>query len=293
MSKTPNNRLEPAGSTPAAQPGAFDGWGEVGKVTERYDAFWAKYLGITPAELNLPGLSIAEHVGLQGYRGVWCFRRGDRIVVSAPPGWLPHLQSRLPKIGREHLMKESVLRGIFGSDFDRLVGPAYQGCLKPDRFSPCVAPRVSFLAPGDAALVQAFRVECGEDAWESAGFNDATSYLAAIREGNRILSLAGYNRVWRDKAGGPCILTHQTYRGRGWATATTSAVVARALQEGRILLYQTLETNTASIRIARRLGYEQYARHVAVRLKAETPSNPAWQRAGIARRRTPRSTDSG
>ena len=27
--------------------------------------------------------------------------------------------------------------------------------------------------------------------------------------------------------------------------------------------------------IARRLGYEQYARHVAVRLRAETPSNPA------------------
>jgi predicted GNAT family acetyltransferase len=134
-----------------------------------------------------------------------------------------------------------------------------------------------------APLVEAFRVECGQDAWEYAGFNEATSYLAAIREGDQIVSLAGYNRLWRDEAGGPCILTHRAYRGRGWATATTSAVVGRALQEGKILLYQTLQTNTASIRIARRLGYEQYARHVAVRLKAETPSNPALQRAGIAR----------
>ena len=262
---------------------AFDGRSEVGTVTERYDRFWAEYLGITPAELNLPGLSIAGHVGLQGYRGVWFFRRRDRLVVSASVGWLPHLQSRLPEIGREHLMEESVLRETFGSDFDRLVGPAYQGCLQPERFRPCVAPRVSFLAPGDAALVEAFRRECGEDAWEYAGFNDATSHLAAIREGDRVLSLAGYNRVWRDEAGGPCILTHRAHRGRGWATATTSAVVERALQEGKTLLYQTLEANTASIRLARRLGYEQYARHVAVRLKADTPSNPAWQRAGMQR----------
>ena len=252
-------------------------------MTERFDGFWAEFLGITPAELNLPGLSIAEHVGLQGYRGVWCFRRGGRTVVSAPPGWLPHLQGRLPEIGRDHLMEESVLREVFGGDFDRLVGPAYQGYLLPDRFRPYVAPHVRFLEPEEAPLVEAFRVECGQDAWEYAGFNEATSYLAAIREGDQIVSLAGYNRLWRDEAGGPCILTHRAYRGRGWVTATTSAVVGRALQEGKILLYQTLQTNTASIRIARRLGYEQYARHVAVRLKAETPSNPALQRAGITR----------
>src|SRR5437773_11165857 len=71
--------------------------------------------------------------------------------------------------------------------------------------------------------------------------------------------------------------------GRGWATATTSALVERALNEGKVVLYQTLETNTAAIKIARQLGYEQYARHVAVRLKAGKPSNPAFQRPGIAR----------
>jgi len=156
-------------------------------VTERYDGFWAEFLGITPAELNLPGLSIAEHVGLQGYRGVWCFRRGDRTVVSAPPGWLPHLQGRLPEIGQDHLMEESVLREVFGSDFDRLVGPAYQGYLLPDRFRPYVAPHVRFLEPEEAALVEAFRVECGQDAWEYAGFNEATSYLAAIREDSGVM----------------------------------------------------------------------------------------------------------
>ncbi|MGH7389523.1 MAG: GNAT family N-acetyltransferase [Candidatus Rokuibacteriota bacterium] len=147
-----------------------------------------------------------------------------------------------------------------------------------------MTPHVRCLGPDDAAAVEAFRAECGQDAWGHAGFGETTSYLAAIREGDRIVSRAGYNRLWRDEAGGPCILTHRAHRGRGWATATTSAVAGRALREGKVLLYQTLETNTASIRIARRLGYEQYARHVAVRLKAETPSDPALHRPGIARR---------
>jgi GNAT superfamily N-acetyltransferase len=252
-------------------------------VIERYDRFWADYLGVTPAELNQPGLSIAAHVGLQGYRGVWYFRRRDRTVVSAPPGWIPHLLSRLPEIGEEHLMDEPVMREVFGRDFDRVVGPAYQGYLLPELFRPCVTPQVRFLRPADITLVQAFQVECGSDAWEYAGFHETTSYLAAICEDDRILSLAGYNRVWRDEAGGPCILTHQAYRGRGLATATTSAVVGRALHAGKILLYQTLETNTASVGVARRLGYEHYARHVAVRLKTETPSNPPPTPPGFPR----------
>ena len=261
----------------------FDGRNKAGTVTERYDRFWAEYLGIAPAEFNQPGLSIGAHVGLQGFRGIWCFRRRNRTVVSAPSGWIPYLRSRLPDVGQENLMDESFLRQVFGNDFDRLVGPAYQGYLLSDRFRAYAMPHTRFLGPDDAAAVEAFRMECGQDVWEYAGLDEATSYLVGGFEGNRIVSLAGY-RSWSDEAGDPCVLTHSLYRGRGWATATTSAVVGRVLNEGKVLLYQTLETNTAAIKIARRLGYEQYARHVAVRLRAETPSNPALQRPGMARR---------
>jgi hypothetical protein len=38
----------------------------------------------------------------------------------------------------------------------------------PDLFRPYVAPHVRFLGPDDTALVEAFRVECGQDAWEPA-----------------------------------------------------------------------------------------------------------------------------
>jgi hypothetical protein len=80
-------------------------------------------------------------------------------------------------------MDETFIREVFGCDFDRLVGPAYQGCLLPELFRPHVIPHVRFLGPDDAAMIEAFRVNCGQDAWEYAGFDDATSYLAGILEG--------------------------------------------------------------------------------------------------------------
>jgi predicted GNAT family acetyltransferase len=89
-------------------------------------------------------------------------------------------------------------------------------------------------------------------------------------QGSILLAVAGY-RAWTDVAGDPCILTHTDFHGRGYGTAVASAVVQRALNEGKLLLYQTLEANLGAVHIARKLGYEQYARHVAVRLRNDRP----------------------
>src|SRR6185295_17613661 len=99
---------------------------------ERDDRFWANYLGIRASDWEKPGVSICSHVGLEGYQGVWCFRRLDRTVVSAPAGWIDHLQARLAGIGQDLLMQESFLCELFGTDFDRVIGPAFQGSLSKD-----------------------------------------------------------------------------------------------------------------------------------------------------------------
>lgn len=82
--------------------------------------------------------------------------------------------------------------------------------------------------------------------------------------------MAGY-RARREEVGDPCIMTHPTFRGGGRGAAVASAVVAAALSNGKLLLYQTLESNEASVRLALSLGYERYANHVAVRLRREAP----------------------
>jgi predicted GNAT family acetyltransferase len=71
---------------------------------------------------------------------------------------------------------------------------------------------------------------------------------------------------WSADAANPGVLAHPQYRGRGHATAVLSAVVELAIGQRKLVLYQTLLANHASVAIATRLGFEQYASHLAVRL---------------------------
>jgi RimJ/RimL family protein N-acetyltransferase len=65
--------------------------------------------------------------------------------------------------------------------------------------------------------------------------------------------------------------THPDFRGQGHGTAVVAAVMAEALANQELLLYQTLESNQAAIGLALALGYERYGNHVAVRLKRDLP----------------------
>lgn len=240
----------------------------------REDRFWAEFFGVDSSEWASRGVSVRAHVGLDGYRGLWCFRRLDRVVVSAPAGWVATLEREVAGCEPDALLDEAFLASLLGDDIERVIGPAFQGCLEPSRFRPVVAGDVRFVGPDDTTAVDDFRAECGEDVWRSGSLHKVENYMAASFDGNEIVALAGY-RPWNEAAGDPCVLTHPKHHGKGHGTAVVSAVVAAALGDGKLLLYQTLEANRAALQIALKLGYEQYARHLAARLKRESPSSPA------------------
>jgi GNAT superfamily N-acetyltransferase len=240
-------------------------------VTEPYDRFWAEYLGVTPSDWSVPGVSVSAHVGLKGYCGVWFFRRLDRLVVTAPDGWVPHISRYLANASRyDGVAEEVALRELFGDDFVRRVGPAFQGALIPERFRPVRSGNVRQPTAGDLPAIKAFRAECGEDVDAVSGLDGAVLHQAAYLQNGRVAAQSGY-RPRNDHAGDACVLTHPGYRGRGCGTAVVSMTVELALAAGKLLLYQTLESNTAAVKLAQRLGYERYAQHVAVRLKAKAP----------------------
>jgi GNAT superfamily N-acetyltransferase len=243
----------------------------------RDDQFWAEFLGVDPSEWASTGVLVRAHVGLAGYRGLWCFRRATRTVVSVPGGWVAHLSAKLERSEPDALFDESFLVELLDGDFERLIGPVFQGCLEAGRFRPTPSGNVRFIGRDDSAAIDRFRTECGDEWENSSGLDEVTHHMAAYFDGERITAIAGY-RPWNDHAGDPCVLTHPELRCRGQGTAVVSTVVAAALVEGKLLLYQTLEANRGAVQIAVNLGFEQYARHVAVRLKRESPSNPPLQR---------------
>jgi predicted GNAT family acetyltransferase len=63
------------------------------------------------------------------------------------------------------------------------------------------------------------------------------------------------------------VVTLPAWRGRGAGLAVVSALTAHCLAHGAVLHYQTLRANLPSIAIARRLGYEDVATALAIRLR--------------------------
>jgi GNAT superfamily N-acetyltransferase len=235
-------------------------------VGSRDDSFWAQFLGIKPTDWEKPGISYRAHVGLRGYQGLWCFRRKDRVVVSAPSGWVDRTQRILSCWATDRFTDPSSLAEAFGADFDRAIGPAFQGCLHPAGFAHRSMPHVRTLVPADSDSVAVFKTECGTSEWRNSALDEAASWRHAYFDQGQITALAGYRSRGED-VGDPCILTHPHFRGGGRGAAVARAVVADAVSNGKLLLYQTLESNEAALRIAFSLGYHRYANHVAVRLK--------------------------
>jgi hypothetical protein len=236
----------------------------------RDDKFWADFLGVDPTGWSTIGVSVQSHVGLRGYRGLWCFRRNRRIVVSAPAPWVPRLTEVIVRrVEDDDLMLPTFWAQALQHDFERAIGPAFQGCLDPTRFEHKANSSVRPVDDSDCAAVEQFRAACGPD-WNDGGLDKAGLWRHAYFEGGLITAMAGY-RAWADDAGDPCVLTRSDVRSGGRGAAVTAAVVARALANGKMLLYQTLESNHPAVRIALSLGYDRYANHLAIRLNREAP----------------------
>jgi GNAT superfamily N-acetyltransferase len=238
-----------------------------------HDQFWAGFLGARVSDFDAAGISVRQHVGLAGYRGVWFFSRKSQLVVSAPPTWVEALRESVDRLaGPQGLPSEATVRAVFGPSFDRCVGPAFHGHVDQASFRPALPPHshalLSSLNDEDAAAIAEFRRACGEDSWRESGLDAAKLYRAAQFETGRIVALAGF-RPWSEHAGDPCVVTHPEWRGRGLGTGVVSHVLRAAFDQGKTLLYQTLESNVSSVKLALHLGYQPYARHLAVRLKAE------------------------
>jgi GNAT superfamily N-acetyltransferase len=234
-------------------------------VSERHDQFWAGFFGIPASDLNSAGVSVVAHVKLAGYCGAWFFRHDDRLIVSAPEGWLAYLRENLEP---DLVMDKSFLKKLFGQHFERSIGPAFHGSLEPADFRPVFSSSVRALSDRDLQARVVFEKECGLEAWDDSGLDATTQFLVAHFENERIIAMAGL-RIRADFAGDPCVLVHPDFRARGLGTLVVSAVIRLALLEDKMLLYQTLESNLGAVGLARKLGFRLYASHMAVRLTSE------------------------
>lgn len=228
------------------------------------DQYWSHFLGVPRELLQEPAVTVVRHKRLGDWRGVWFFSRYPSCIVSAPEDWVERLHASRSQISRLSLTGD-VLAVLFGRYLGKIVGPTYHGHLRPEWFRACRLHETTPVHFDDEAVTR-LREASDPEEWTHAALSPDSGQLTACLESNRIVALAGF-RYHSAEAGDPCVITHPLQRGRGYATAVVSRVLERELELGKLVLYQTLLANRASVSVATRLGFQQYASHVAVRLR--------------------------
>lgn len=133
---------------------------------ERIDLHWSRFLGVPASALRRPGVVVAPHAELDGYRGVWFFVRGHSAVVSAPPEWVPRLQRVLGSAAATELVSPVSAARALRDAAGQIIGPSFQGWLSPARFRPVASDCVHRVSESKAAIISGLQSACSPTEWD-------------------------------------------------------------------------------------------------------------------------------
>jgi hypothetical protein len=158
------------------------------------------------------------------------------------------------------------LATLFQPAVDRIIGPAYQGYAGREDFRPAASDgTIRLLNAADDARLRSFAEACAPAEWQAS----AIIYDHPLLFGRFIadeLVAAGTLEASGERIYSVGIVSHPAQRGHGHAHALVSWMTAYGIAQGKILRYQTLYANAASVAVARALGYRARATTIAIRL---------------------------
>jgi GNAT superfamily N-acetyltransferase len=229
-------------------------------------AFWSDHLGCDEAQLRQPGTSVVRSgPELAGFRGATVVFHPPACVVAVPADWYRRVVERVGHRSPASVFDVVLLREVFGAAVDQVVGPAWLGYADASDFRPAPTLGTRLLSGQDLPELRRLAAACGATAWEHSGIDPARPPIFGCFAGEA-LAAAGMLERWGDRLLHVGIVTHPDYRGRGYGKAVVSAMTAHGLAGGGVVQYRTLEANLPSVGIARALGFQHFARTLAVRL---------------------------
>lgn len=235
-------------------------------------AYWTAQLGFDPDLAN--GVLVARPEGtLRGYHGVYVFRHGFSCIVSPPAEWRAPLRAALAGRTPDAAFDVDALLAVLGDAAERAIGPAWIGCADASDLRPVRADAARQLAirpvreERDRPALLALAEACGAADWEHSAIDPARPPIFGAFEGPALVAAASYE-PWGERLRAVGVVTHPARRRRGYGRAVAAAATAHGIADGRVMLWQTLEANASAMAVARALGYQPYARTIAVRLRA-------------------------
>ncbi|HEU4560552.1 MAG TPA: GNAT family N-acetyltransferase [Longimicrobium sp.] len=230
------------------------------------DAYWAGDFGCDVAGLRPSAPSVFPCQRRDGSRSVYVMEFGAAPVAQLSAELMDAHAARVRDVLAAGLdVDAAAWAGIFGDEVEAVIGPAALhytdgGTLRP--LPP--SPTVRVLSRDDLPAAEVLRSACTPLEWEHGANPLGNDVVAGVFVGGELAALAGYE-VWDGVVAHLSVVTHPAHRRRGHAAV--SRVTQMALERGLLAQYRALESNTPSLAVAVRLGFQPYARSLAVRLR--------------------------
>jgi GNAT superfamily N-acetyltransferase len=234
------------------------------------DSWWARDFACQSRELRPRSTRVQAHTGeLAGNDGIWILVAGGCPLISLPAEILPALHERASGWTVSTVEHPARLaEALAPTSAVEIIGPAYIGYARADSLKRQAAGSARLLHQGDRRAVAELRAHCGAQEWEHGGSDfDKVPTFGAFDASGGLASLAGYER-WLDSIAHISVVTRDDRRGQGHGAAAVALAAEHSSSEGLLPQYRTLKSNRPSMRLAQRLGFEQYGLSVYVKLKA-------------------------
>jgi GNAT superfamily N-acetyltransferase len=237
------------------------------------DAHWSGLLGRDLADIPAGRCVVTPHPqALASYRGIYAWSRGDACVVSAPPEFVRQTAEVAGGKSPADVIDSDALPSALREELESIVGPAVVSYADHSDFVPVDEMGARPLTPSDIPALRQLSRDAGAEAWENSGISFDRVPILGIYDQHILVAAASYER-WGERILHVGVVTHPEHRGKGFGRGVASATTAHALEAGGIAQWQTLETNTPSLAIAKKLGYQPYCRTLAIRLRGTQPAS--------------------
>jgi GNAT superfamily N-acetyltransferase len=244
-------------------------------VRGRVDSTWAEVFGIDVHELRVPAVRVViDAPGLRGYRGCYLLRLYDGCCVAAHPAVGAQVRAAVGGATVAQVFDPAFVGAWAAELGGRVLGPSWHGYARGSDLRMPADDRVRRLGREDDEAVAELRAAVGEADWAEGGFGHRPDVLWGVYEGGH-LAAAGNMTDYDGFPADVGLVTRPDARGKGLATAVAASMCAAAAPDIPLLRYRALTTNTASLRVARRLGFVGHGANIAVRLDPEPTATAA------------------
>lgn len=234
------------------------------ETLRKVDAYWSSYFGCTLEDLNGHSTRVYTHAALAGYDGALAFRHGEACLVSVPESTPEIERSKLRAASPAQAFDPAFVARVFVISQDKVTGPAWVGVADRAALKPAKSD-ARLLTGSDEAAMREMAEGCGETAWKQSKIAVDRQTNFGVFAGPKLVAASGYLNL-----GGLLayigVITHPSFRGKGYAKSVVAASISHALERNLIPMWRTLEANETAVKLAGAMGFQKYASTLDVQL---------------------------